>query len=561
MKDVLTFFLDYQREAEPGRARKLKFLTFAILLSSILSGGMHTALIGVINKGIATQDFSFTLLYIFIGLCIAMPFTNFLASNLLNIFLIDVSLGMQENFCRQILIMPLRSLEKHGSGKLAAVLSDDIKTISEALLAFLRVAMHGALVLTCLAYMAWLSWQALVLTLIFLVFGLIGYQLIVVKGQAHLRTARGFYSQMFSHFTTLTGGNKELKLHSRRRNVFFSEVFEPTLKNLRDFIYRGNTIYNAGRGFAAVIHFMMIGIIVFGFAYYNALEMEVLTGFSLCLLYILGPLQSVVDGLIRLDRAKIAVDKVKELGITIAHAKGEEDIYREGVDDPLPEFASIEFKDVVYHYSEEEATYHNRFGLGPLNFSLHPGEVIFITGGNGSGKTTLAKIITGLYAPESGEVLYNGLAINHQNRDAYRQSFSAVFLDFHLFDSLLGLEAPDIEEKADKYLKTLQIDHKVEVSGTKLSTVNLSQGQRKRLAMLTAYLEDRSIYVFDEWTANQDPHFREVFYKEIIPELKALGKTVIAITHDDKYFDYGDRVLKLDFGQVEADILNKKEVS
>jgi putative ATP-binding cassette transporter len=166
-------------------------------------------------------------------------------------------------------------------------------------------------------------------------------------------------------------------------------------------------------------------------------------------------------------------------------------------------------------------------------------------------------LITGLYPPESGQVLYNDITIDSQNRDQYRQIFSTVFLDFHLFNSFLGLEDENLEEKARAYLKKLQIDHKVEIKGNELSTVNLSQGQRKRLAMLTAYLEDRPFYVFDEWTANQDPSFRDFFYQDIVPDLRARGKGVIAITHDDKFFDVADRIVKLDYGQVD---LNAKTI-
>jgi putative ATP-binding cassette transporter len=191
--------------------------------------------------------------------------------------------------------------------------------------------------------------------------------------------------------------------------------------------------------------------------------------------------------------------------------------------------------------------------IGPISLSFRTGELVYLVGGNGSGKSTLAKILTGLYVPEGGEIRVNGEIIDHRNRDDYRQHFSAVFADFHLFDSLIGLHSPTRDAQAREYLEQLHLDHKVSISNGRLSTTELSQGQRKRLALLTAYLEDRAFYLFDEWASDQDPLFKEVFYTRLLPDLKARGKTILVITHDDHYFHLADRVIKLDYGQIVSD--------
>jgi len=181
---------------------------------------------------------------------------------------------------------------------------------------------------------------------------------------------------------------------------------------------------------------------------------------------------------------------------------------------------------------------------------LEAGETIFLVGGNGSGKTTFAKVLTGLYQPESGEIRLADQLIGDHNRDQYRQNFSAVFSDFYLFDSFVGLSAPGLDHRAADYLSKLGLADKVCVNNGVLSTTELSQGQRKRLALLTAYLEDRPFLVFDEWASDQDPQFKEVFYTKLLPELKDRGKTVLVITHDDRYLGMADRVVKLDCGKI-----------
>ncbi|MFN6236292.1 ATP-binding cassette domain-containing protein, partial [Microcystis sp.] len=193
------------------------------------------------------------------------------------------------------------------------------------------------------------------------------------------------------------------------------------------------------------------------------------------------------------------------------------------------------------------------FLLGPISFSWQPGELIFIIGGNGSGKSTLAKLITGLYPPLSGAIYLNGKRITQDNVEWYRQHFSAIFYDFYLFDSFLGCDRPNLDQEVENYLIQLQLAHKVTVKNGVLSTTELSQGQRKRLALLTAYLEDRPIYVFDEWAADQEPRFRELFYKQILLQLKERGKIVIVISHDERYFHLADHIIKLDYGAVESE--------
>ena len=185
-----------------------------------------------------------------------------------------------------------------------------------------------------------------------------------------------------------------------------------------------------------------------------------------------------------------------------------------------------------------------------LSLALRPAEVVFVVGGNGSGKTTLAKLLVGLYEPEDGDVVLDGKVVSQAERESYRQLFSAVFSDFHIFDAALGLDADDGDARASELLEALALSHKVRIDSGVFSTTKLSTGQQKRLALLIACLEDRPICVFDEWAKDQDPSYKDVFYTEILPSLRARGKCVLVITHDDRYFHLADRCLKLEYGRL-----------
>jgi putative ATP-binding cassette transporter len=211
-------------------------------------------------------------------------------------------------------------------------------------------------------------------------------------------------------------------------------------------------------------------------------------------------------------------------------------------------FESLELVKVSHHYRRERED--DNFLLGPVDLTLVPGELVFLIGGNGSGKSTLAKVITGLYPPAGGEIRLNGRVVGDHNRDDYRQCFSTVFSDYFLFDRMAGRGGPEADLRARRYLERLHLDHKVSIRDGAFSTTQLSQGQRKRLALLSAYIEDRPFYLFDEWASDQDPLFKEVFYTELLPELRSMGKALLVITHDDRYFEFADRLVKLDYGRI-----------
>jgi putative ATP-binding cassette transporter len=249
-----------------------------------------------------------------------------------------------------------------------------------------------------------------------------------------------------------------------------------------------------------------------------------------------------------IERGQVALENIERLGVSLdVGPKDAQTIESARVEaGSLP---IVQWTDVVFSYGEEKGV-EVPFSLGPISLDLHPGELVFVIGGNGSGKTTFVKVLSGLYQPSQGHVTLAGTMIADANREWYREHFSVVFSDFHLFNKLLGQSDAHTERLASEYLRLLHMDQKVTVRERAFSTLDLSQGQRKRLALVTAYLEDRPIYVFDEWAADQDPQYKEIFYKTLLPDLRERGKLVIVITHDDRYFHLGNQVIKLEDGKV-----------
>jgi putative ATP-binding cassette transporter len=517
------------------------------LVTGLISGLGLTGLLAIISNVIAGKTNSW-FVYAFIALCLIVPTSRLISQSLFNIITTRAVFETRLQSCRRILAAPLRRMEEIGPHRLLATLTDDIATLSTALTQIPLLCLHLGVVVACLVYMGWLSWRVLLIVLGIMILGSLSYGYSMGHARRYFGMLREETDSLFSHFRSLIFGAKELKLHGRRREIFVSSALIPTGDRIRRFTAIGNNIFTATAVWGNLLFFIALGIIIFvfrGAAFANA---RVVSGYTLSLLYILSPLEVIFQILPNLSRAAAAINKLERIGIDLASRAAETSEADPG---HALGWQNLEIKDVQYTYSGEASS--ESFGIGPLCLTFRSGRIIFITGGNGSGKSTFAKILTGLYVPDAGGLLLDGKPITSENRESYRQMFATVFADFYLFENLIGLEGANLDAAASDYLVRLELDKKVKVEDGKISTLDLSQGQRKRLALLTAYMEQRPIYFFDEWAADQDPHFKAVFYFELLPELKARGKTVFVISHDDQYYGLADQLIKMKDGQVEFD--------
>jgi putative ATP-binding cassette transporter len=520
-----------------------------VILGGVVSGIGSIGLLALINSALNNLDkLSGAYVVGFIVLCLLVPFSRVASEIMLNSLGQATIFELRLRLSRQILGAPLRELEKIGPPRLLATLTGDVLSIANSLSIVPILCINVAIVVGCLAFIGWLSPTVLLFIFGFLVIGVTSYQLSVGRAMRYMRLAREQEDALLKQFRALTDGAKELKLHRRRRLMFLSRLLDRTAENLRHHNVKGLAVLSIAGSWGQIFFFAVIGTLIFGVPRVSPVNREVLTGCTLAILFLMGPFGSLLSVFGSLGRASVALRKVEDLGLSLSRTS-ENDVSI-ALDIEF-KFERLELVGVTHSYQRENEAHD--FILGPLDLSFQAGELIFIVGGNGSGKTTFAKLLAGLYIPETGEVRLNNEPVVEENREFYRQFFAVVFADFFLFDNLLGLHEITLDARARDYLHQLQLQHKVEVKDGRFSTTELSQGQRKRLALLTAYLEDRPVYIFDEWAADQDPLFKEIFYGKLLLDLKARGKTVLVISHDDRYYHVADRIIKLDDGQIRFD--------
>jgi putative ATP-binding cassette transporter len=526
-----------------------KLLAFAVA-AGIVSGMCTTGLLAIINAAVTHSHLAArTAVYLFITCAVVVPLSRALSEMLLVHVGQRTLLSVRTELSRQVLEVPLQDLETIGTHRILAVLTEDIPTITNLIGVVPLFCINIAVIVACLVYMVWLSPSLTGAALGFIVVGILTYQLSVFKATGHFRLARAEHDSLQKHFHALVTGAKELKLHRARRAAFFNDVLRATADRMRRRNIAGMTLYVIASSWGQLLVFITLGMVIFLASSLIHADGATLTGFALVLLYLMGPLQMIMNTMPQFGRANVAIGNVSSLGFSLSQATLPSAAVHHGLCPP-ENWQHLVLNGVGYKYHDEEE---RAFVLGPLDLTFSQGEIVFLTGGNGSGKTTLAKLLVGLYTPESGHIHLSGTCITESNRDDYRQFFSAIFSDFHLFDELLGLSSAALDAQAQRYIHEFRLSETVQVKDGVFSSLNLSQGQRKRLALVTAYLEGRPIYLFDEWAADQDVVFKEIFYTNVLPELKAQGRTVFVISHDDQYYWAADRLVKLESGQVVSD--------
>ena len=520
-----------------------------LLATGLLAGVCSVGLLAVINVLIhQTGGVPRALALLFAALAVAKIAAHGVSQLSLVYLVQDAVLDLGLKLCAQVTRSSLRTLEKQGPSHILAVLTDDVSALAWALQCVPGLTINGAVLVGGAVYLACLSWTIFLGVVGLMLVGALTYKVLLGRASRLVYAARESRASLFRHFRSLTEGIKELMMHRGRREAFLSEDVTHTALSLRHLNLVATKQYVIADGWTQFLFYSLIGAIFLIVPNLFTLPAKSLTGYVFTILYMMNPLWAVIGTVPTLIRGQVALEKIASLGLSLESFEEAKETDA-GFHPQTSQTPSLELEGVVFSY-DDEGPGDNSFVLGPVDFQLTPGDLVFIVGGNGSGKSTFVKLLVGLYRQRLGEIRLGGTPIADSNRDWYRQHFSVIFSDFYLFEKFLGLDKHTLDTRAQMYLRYLELDQKVRVTEQRLSTTDLSQGQRRRLALLTAYLEDRPFYVFDEWAADQDPQYKEVFYTELLPELRARGKGVAVITHDDRYFHLGDRNIKLDEGKI-----------
>ena len=549
---------------------RFKGLLLVAAIVSVVSGACGVLLVSQINTALTVERHSAALAWTFAGLAVAAMLSRTLSSVLFERLSQHALAELRRTISSRVLDADLRRLERLGGPKIQSVLSEHSVNVAQFFVSLPAILTNAVIVTGCMIYMALLSWPVFLAAVLMIGLGSLCYHLVHLQAIRYLDQAATEQDHLFGHFRSLTEGAKELRLHAGKRRVFKDQVLGQSIDAVRRSRALGLSIFVASASWGNFLIYVFIGLALFVLVGDIPDRSAVMTGFALVFLYMVVPLEVLLLNIPRVNLARVAAGRIEEITRNIPAADGCA-ASSPGASSPIANspgadasaLAPARFSHLALH-GVTHRYYHERsdevFELGPIDLSFEPGSVTFIVGGNGSGKTTLAKLLVGLYAPESGEVFLDGERIDDGNRDRYRQLFSAIFADFHLFERLLQRPRPALDKAGNRLLQRLHLQHKVKVidgafasqalSPGHFTTEALSQGQRKRLALVATCLEERPFLVFDEWAADQDPAFKEVFYRELLPELKAQGRAVLVISHDDRYFHLGDRLLKLEEGQL-----------
>lgn len=505
-----------------------------VILLSLLSAALGIGLIAFINRElIVTLNSSVMVLPQFLGLLLLLMAVTLGSQLALTLLGHHFVYRLRGEFIKRILDTRVERIEQIGNAQLLASLTSDVRNITIAFVRLPELIQGIILTLGSAAYLAWLSPKMMVVTSVWVAVTIIGGWLLVARVYQHMAVLRETEDRLYHDFQIIIEGRKELALNRQRAQQIFENVYSEDARTYRHHIVRADTYHLSAVNWSNI---MMLGAIGLAFWLANSLgwaNTAVAATYSLTLLFLRTPMLSAVGALPTLLTAQVAFDKLNTFDLTPYQAEFPQLTAAKN-------WQTLELRNLMFHYGD------NGFRVGPVNMTLKRGELVFLIGGNGSGKSTLAMLLTGLYQPISGEILLDGKVVEATSMDSYRRLFSAVFTDVHLFDRLIDDQGQAVDPAlVQSWLERLKMQDKIKLEGNRVLNLKLSKGQTKRLALLLATAEQRDILLLDEWAADQDPHFRRIFYRELLPWLQSLGKTVFAISHDDHYFLHADRLLEM----------------
>lgn len=517
--------------------RRVRIFIMLVLLG-LSAGGIHVWLLVMINKTLNGLMEGQKANLVFFLSALGLLLIYLVLNRVLSGFTIRFSQQIVHDIRMQLIRSGLRSGYhdmKEKQELLYVAVTKDVLAVSHAALSSIVLVTAIVTVAGCLIYLAYLSFVVL-LFIAFVAFCGVGIFMLGSRTNLkYLQNARESEDVLFHHIRQVIDGFREIKINPAKGEALVEgPLQEVSLHNYKNASKGFTGYYNNNLISQFLFYVALITLLFLGGTWLN-IPAPILMSCIIVTLYLVGPLESIAGLMPDLGSGNIAARRLDEL---LRSFEESEKPLKKPVYPPLQHLAyqSVRFK---YRVSE------TGFSLGPIDFELKKGEVVFIYGGNGSGKTTLLHIVLGLLQAQEGKLFLNGEEII--SGEIPNTLFAPVFSDFHLFDRLYGIGVID-RERANRYLELFELKDKISIETDRFSSLKLSTGQRKRLAFIAILLENRPVLLLDEWAADQDPAFRAKFYMKIIPILKAEGFTILAITHDDKYYERADSLYRMESG-------------
>lgn len=522
-----------------------------IMIYATISGLANASLLAIINAAagsVSYNELNFRYLLMFIvALAINILTQRYLFDKSSSI-IEQIVHGIRVRLTGKIRRAELVDLDAIGKAEIYNRMTQQTSEISQSAGVIIAALQSAIMVSFSVLYLATLSLWAFALTILIVVIGISIYlskEKFIIQ---FIYKTNASEVKLLTSITHLLDGFKEVKLSKDRSNDLANHI-SSVASEVRGHRVQTERLYNWNYIFAQSFFYVLVAVMVFILPRFIEVYADSVTEIAAVILFIIGPLSTVVSGFPAYTKANIAVLDINDLEKNLDHLNGRPHQFDETVQKHIAAFSTVSLQSVEFSYYDVQKD--ALFKTGPIELTLKKGETLFIVGGNGSGKSTLLKLLTGLYTPEKGKIKVDNTVICPENVQEYRELFSAIFSDFHLFDRLYGINDWS-KDQIDSLIKEFQLEDKTSFKDGVFTNLNLSTGQKKRIAMIVALLENRPICVFDEWAADQDPEFRRYFYYELIPKLKQTGKTIIIVSHDDQYFNTADRIMKMDYGQLSA---------
>ncbi|WP_244555969.1 cyclic peptide export ABC transporter [Paenibacillus macquariensis] len=522
----------------------------SLVMLGIMSGLANAFVIFIVNFSISSNIALKYLLYYFALALVVYIFGRRVIEGRLVKITYNMIYRKRMELIQHVLRSSYQKMEKIDNGRVLATLNNDTEMIGYSSSIVVGFATSLLTVICCFVYLGTITFWGMLLSLVVIVAIAILYSLVSATANRYWEEARDTQNVYLGFIDHLLKGFKELSMHRRKKFGFQKDV-EASCEKYREKRIVSRIKFTNALVVGEMLLILILGTVTFAFpVIFKDIQDHTLISFVIVFLYMIGPMNGLLQAIPEIIQIRTSLKRIEGFIEEVAASEG-------NLEDPLSSVETdlrierIGFHNLSYEYQNSDGE--SSFLVGPLSFEVECSQIVFITGGNGSGKTTFGKLVTALYSPKEGHITVNGKVINPRELSEY---ISVVFSDYHLFDKLYEIDCAKKQPEIEHYLKLLELHDKVSIKDGVFSTVDLSGGQRKRLALLVCYLEDRPIYLFDEWAADQDPEFRKFFYRTLLPEMKEAGKIVIAITHDDHYFHVADLVLQMEMGQLKIKEVN-----